>query len=133
MTRTFDRAPSLDDVAAMAETALAELPAAFRAQLGGVALRVDEFADDETLAALGIENPYDLLGLYRGVDIGHKSSGAQAQDVDMIFLYRGPILDEWCAAEDSLPDLVRQVLIHEIGHHLGLSDADMHAIEAAPT
>ncbi len=131
MPTKFTYAPSLDDIAEIAEAALAEIPPSFRAHVTGVALRVDEFADDETLDALGMEDPFDLLGLYRGVDLGHKDAGAVASDVDMIFLYRSPILDEWIASEESLPDLVRQVLVHEIGHHLGLSDEDMHRIEDA--
>jgi len=123
--------PSLDDIAAIAEAALADMPGELRAYVRGVALRVDEFPDEETLHAVGLSDPLDLLGLYRGVDLGHKTSGTVFHDVDMIFLYRRPILDEWCASGESLRDLVRNVLIHEVGHHFGLSDDDMHRIEAA--
>jgi predicted Zn-dependent protease with MMP-like domain len=130
MQTDFTYPPSLDDIAEIAEAALAEIPAAFRRHVKGVALRVDEFPDDETLDALDLESPFDLLGLYRGTDIGHKSSGV-AHDVDMIFLYRSPILDEWIAGGEPLKDLIRNVLIHEIGHHLGLSDEDMERIEGA--
>jgi len=131
MKPAFVRPPSLDDLAAIAEAALAEIPAELRRHVAGVALRIEEFPDDETLDELGLESPYDLLGLYRGVHIGHKTTGLIVQDVDMIFLYRGPILDEWCATGEKLQALVRHVLIHEIGHHFGLSDADMERIEAS--
>ena len=129
VTARLEHPPSLDDLAKIAEAALAEIPSDFRQFIEGVALRVDDFPDDETLDALGIESPFDLLGLYRGVDIGHKSNLAVSHDVDMIFLYRRPILEEWCASGVPLKDLIRNVLVHEIGHHFGLSDDDMHRIE----
>jgi predicted Zn-dependent protease with MMP-like domain len=129
MAAEFTFPPSLDDLAAIAEAVLREIPGRFRAEVSGVALRIDEFPDDETLDALGLDSPYDLLGLYRGVDIGQKSSGSIATDVDMIFLYRVPLLDEWVMSGVALRNLVRNVLVHEIGHHLGLSDEDMHRIE----
>jgi predicted Zn-dependent protease with MMP-like domain len=133
MTPNFTHAPTLDDLAEIAEKALAEIPAELKRHIQGVALRIDEFPDDETLDELGIESPFDLLGLYRGVHLGHKTTGMIAHDVDMIFLYRRPILDEWCASGEPLPALIRHVLIHEIGHHFGLSDADMARIEATGT
>jgi len=129
MTQRFIHPPTLDELAEIAESALADIPAELKRHIAGVALRVDEFPDDETLDDLDIESPFDLLGLYRGVDIGHKTTGLVANDVDMIFLYRRPILDEWCASGEPLRQLVRHVLIHEIGHHFGLSDADMARIE----
>lgn len=131
MTANFTNAPSLDDLAEIAEAALGTLPAELKRHIDGVALRVAEFPDDETLDDLELESPFDLLGLYRGVDIGHKSANAIVSDVDMIFLYRRPILDEWCEGGETLHDLIRHVLIHEIGHHFGLSDDDMERIEAA--
>lgn len=123
-------APTLDEIAELAEKALAGLPPLFSRQVDGVALIIEEFADDETLDALGIEDPFELTGLYRGTPIGHKDSGATPHDVDQILLYRRPILDEWIATGEELQHLVRHVLIHEIGHHLGLSDDDIEHIEA---
>ena len=129
MNNRFIHPPSLDDLAEIAEAVLAEMPSELSKHIAGVALRVDEFPDDETMDDLGLESPFDLLGLYRGVDLGHKSS-AIVHDVDMIFLYRRPLLDEWCATGEPLRTLVRHVLIHEIGHHFGFSDADMARLEA---
>lgn len=126
-------APSLDDFAGLAETAFAHLPEAVRRMTGHVVFRVQEFADDETLDALGIEDPYDLTGLYRGVDLSRRSVLDPATEPSLIFLYRRPILDEWAARGDvSLQALVAHVLVHEIGHHFGLSDAQIEAIEARP-
>ena len=122
--------PSLDELHAIAEAALAALPAPFAGNLDGVVIRVDEFPDAETEEEMGLESPFDILGLYRGISIGRKSNLAVSQDVDMIFLYRRPILDYWCETSDDLTHVVRHVLIHEIGHHFGLSDADMERIEA---
>jgi len=122
--------PSLDELHAIAEAALAALPAPFAGNLDGVVIRVDEFPDAETEEEMGLESPFDILGLYRGIAIGRKSNLAISQDVDMIFLYRRPILDYWCETGDDLTHVVRHVLIHEIGHHFGLSDADMERIEA---
>jgi predicted Zn-dependent protease with MMP-like domain len=124
-------APTLDEIADLAEQALQTLPLQFRRAIEGVALSVDEFADDETLDEMGIEDPFELTGLYRGVPIGLHDSAGPMHDVHRIFLYRRPILDEWCATGVELAHLVRHVLIHEIGHHLGLSDDDIHRIETA--
>ena len=109
--------------------ALEGLPDAFRAYLGDVVLAVEEFADDETLRALGIAHPLDLTGLYHGRPVGEKSSMDTGALPDRIFLYRQPILAEWIETGVRLDDLVRHVLIHEVGHHFGLSDADMHRLE----
>lgn len=122
--------PSLDELHAIAEGALAALPAPFAGNLDGVVVRVDEFPDAETEEEMGLESPFDILGLYRGISIGRKSTLAVSQDVDMIFLYRRPILDYWCETGDDLDHVIRHVLIHEIGHHFGLSDEDMERIEA---
>ncbi len=123
---------SLDDFAEIGEAALLEIPEEFRRPLAGVALRVDDWPDAGTLRALRIADPLGLLGLYRGVPFGMKAAGAIVHDVDMIFLYRRPILAYWQARGGRLEDLIRHVLVHEIGHHFGLSDADMERIENTP-
>ena len=111
--------------------ALARLPAQFRAHLGGVLLSVEEFADEETLAALGIDDAFDLTGLYEGVPLGEKGLAVSGAMPDSIRLFRAPILDEWIArGDETLERLVAHVLIHEVGHHFGLSDDQMHALEA---
>ncbi|MEH6678724.1 metallopeptidase family protein, partial [Phenylobacterium sp.] len=115
-------APSLDDMAALAQAAFARLPEAFRSMTGHVLFRVDDFPDEQTLAALEIEDPFDLTGLYHGVDLAHRSVLDPETHPSMVFLYRRPILDEWAARGDvTLEELVGHVLIHEIGHHFGLS------------
>lgn len=130
--QTFGRAPSLDDMAALAEAAFQALPEAFRKMTGQVIFRVDDFPSEEVLDSLGVEDPFDLTGLYQGVDLAHRSVFDPTPQTSMVFLYRRPILDEWAAhGEISLEELVSHVLVHEIGHHFGLSDADIDAIEAA--
>ncbi len=126
-----DTAPTLDQIEAIARDALAKLPAEFRVHLGDVVLIVEDFADEETLDAMGIESPFDLTGLYHGRPVGEKDSGAVPEGPDRIHLYRRAILDEWCETGVGFDALVRHVLIHEVGHHFGLSDADMHALEEA--
>jgi predicted Zn-dependent protease with MMP-like domain len=123
-------APTLDDLALMGERALATIPEPLREAMGPVMLRVDEFPSAEIEQAMELESPFDILGLYQGVDLLHKSSDAMPQDVDWIFLYRRPILDYWCETGEDLYFIVRHVLIHEIGHHFGFSDEDMETIEA---
>ena len=126
------RAPSLDEFALLAEAALANLPGEFRALVGDVEMRVQEFADEEVLQDLGIEDPFQLTGLYQGVDLGRRSVFDPSPTRSMVFLYRRPILDEWCEGGDlGLGDLITHVLVHEIGHHFGLSDDQIHAIEDA--
>ena len=124
----------LPDAAAMeavARATIERLPAAFRAHLGAVVLIVEEEADDDTLAALGLDHPLDLTGVYAGVPVGEKSSAASGAPPDRIHLYRQAILAEWIERGVRLDDLVAHVVIHEIGHHFGLSDAAMHALEDA--
>ena len=128
-TRPWASPPSLDDLAAIAEAALADLPEPFRGAVAGVVIRVADFPDAATERQMGLASPFELLGLYHGVSIDQKSAAATPQDVDQVFLYRRPILDYWAEGGESLTDIVRHVLIHEIGHHLGYSDADMHGIE----
>lgn len=123
------RAPSLDDIEAMARAAIARLPEPFATHLDGVLLIVEDFADDAILAEMGIESPFDLSGLYSGRSIANPSETGDMPAT--IHLYRRAILDEWCEGEDSIEHLVAHVLIHEVGHHMGLSDEAMHAIEDA--
>jgi len=122
-------APDADAIRAIALKALNALPAEFRAHLGDVVLIVEEIADDETLDALGIEHPLDLSGLYHGRPLGEKSSMESGSLPDRIHLYRRAILEEWIETGVGLDELVAHVMIHEVGHHFGLSDDDMHALE----
>jgi predicted Zn-dependent protease with MMP-like domain len=121
--------PSLADFDALAGAALATIPAELKRFVGPVVIRVEEFPDEETEREMDLESPFDLLGLYRGVALPHKSGGASGSTPDMIFLYRRPILDYWCETGEDLAHVVRHVLIHEIGHHFGFSDDDMERIE----
>ncbi len=123
--------PSLAEIEALAQRALAGLPRRFKRQLGAVAIRVEDFPDAETERAMALDSPFDLLGLYRGVALPHRSISDPAPAADMIFLYRRPILDYWCDSGEDLFAIVRHVLIHEIGHHFGFSDDDMERIENA--
>ena len=127
----FGTPPSLADLEAVAREAYAVIPFELRRFTKDVVIKVEEFPDDETLEELDLESPFDLLGLYRGVDLASKSVFDTPQAPDMIFLYRRPLLDYWCAEGEDLTHLVRHVLIHEIGHHFGLSDDDMDRIEAS--
>ena len=124
-------APTLEDVERLAQTALAGIPEVLARHVQNVVMRADDFPDDETIREMELESPFDLLGLYRGVSLDQKSVADAPQDVDMIFLYRRPLLDYWCETGEDLTRLIRHVLIHEIGHHFGFSDADMEAIDAA--
>jgi len=128
----FGEAPSLDDIAALAEAAFAALPEGFRELAGEVLFRVEDFADEAVLEDLGIEDAFDLTGLYQGLDLGERSVLGPAPQPSMVFLYRRPILDEWAERGDvTLSALVAHVLTHEIGHHFGLSDAQIEGIERA--
>ena len=122
-------APSAQEIEAIARRTLAALPDAFRRHLGEIVLIVEDFADDETLKALDIESPFDLTGVYHGRPIGEKSSMESGAVPDRIHLYRRAILDEWIEDGEDLPTLVRHIVIHEVGHHFGLSDDDMHRLE----
>ena len=130
MTSVDDVAPSLADIETLASEALARLPAKLKRHVTGVVVRVEDFPDQETEREMGLDSPFDLLGLYRGVSLDKRSVMDSASDLDMVFLYRRPLLDYWCESGESLGHVVRHVLIHEIGHHFGFSDADMEAIEA---
>jgi predicted Zn-dependent protease with MMP-like domain len=127
----WGRAPSLDEMAAMAERAFAALPDPFRRMAGEVVFRVDDFPTDEVLDELGIEDSFGLTGLYSGVSLADRSVFAAAPEPSRVFLYRRPILDEWAEnGEVTVEELVTHVLVHEIGHHFGLSDGDIDLIEA---
>ena len=122
-------APDLSVFQALATNVWDKLPGEFRQMCGDLIIRVDEFASDEVLDELEIESPFDLLGLYQGVNLTAKSTTDVPREPDMVFLYRRAILDEWANGEDSLGAIVAHVLIHEIGHHFGFSDSDMEDIE----
>ena len=122
-------APDLETIEAMARATVADLPERFAAPARGVMIRVEDFPDSETEEEMDLDSPFDLLGLYRGSSMLHKSVSDSTPQIDLIFLYRRPILDLWCESSDDLLSIVRHVLIHEIGHHFGFSDADMERLE----
>ncbi|MEN2749674.1 metallopeptidase family protein [Sphingomonas sp. T9W2] len=123
-------APSAAEMEALARSALARIPEPFASHLSDIVLLVEEFADDETLAAMEME-PYELTGLYHGSPVGEKSMFDGVRLPDRVHLYRQPLLAEWCETGVDLGDLIRHVVVHEVGHHFGLSDDDMHALEDA--
>jgi predicted Zn-dependent protease with MMP-like domain len=129
-THAFSVAPSLADIEALAERALGTIPAELKRHLGNIVIRVEEFPDEEVEEEMGLESPFDILGLYRGVALPHKSVASTRADADMVFLYRRPLLDYWCETGEDLYRVVRHVLIHEFGHHFGFSDDDMERLEA---
>ena len=129
--RSFGQPPSTDEIEAIARAALERLPEPFSGSIGDIVLLVQDFADDETLRQMGIEDPFDLSGLYEGIPLTERSVEQSGTLPERIFLYRRPILDEWADGEETLEHLVAHVLIHEVGHHFGLSDDDIHALEEA--
>ena len=129
--RRFEIPPSADEMEAIARRALLSLPEPFAGHLRDVVLLIEEFADDETLDSMGIEDPFDLTGIYEGIPLTERSVDQSGTLPDKVRLFRRPILDEWVGGEDTLEHLVAHVLVHEVGHHFGLSDADMHALEEA--
>ncbi len=129
---TDQTAPSLDEFEAIGRAALETLPAGFRRRAGEILIRVSEFPEDDVLDELGAETPFDILGLFQGVGLAHDAAVPSTGRLpNMIWLYRRPILDYWAEHDETLGAIVTHVLVHEIGHHFGLSDDDMEAIEAA--
>ena len=121
--------PTVADIVALAEQALAAIPERFTRHARRLGIVVEEMADDETLDALGIESGYDLTGLYRGTPLDQASESAPPREPDMILLYREPILLEWIETGEDLAALVNNVLVHELAHHFGFTDADITALE----
>jgi predicted Zn-dependent protease with MMP-like domain len=128
---TTAKAPDLTEMEAMAHDMFTRLPDGFRALCEGLVIQVDDFPTDEVLEEMRAETEFDLLGLFQGVGLPFQSHDNTGQLPNMIWLYRRPILDYWAEHDETLGHIVRHVLIHEIGHHFGLSDGDMEAIEAA--
>jgi predicted Zn-dependent protease with MMP-like domain len=122
--------PSLDEIQSLAVQAYDQLPPEFRALCGDILIQVADFPTDDVLDEMGLDSPYDLLGLFQGIGLAHRGEIRTGEMPNMIWLYRRPLLDFWAESEDSIANLVAHVLIHEIGHHFGLSDDDMEAIEA---
>ena len=129
--RRFGSPPSAEEIETIARATLSALPEPFAASLGDVVLLVEEFADAATLRQMGLDNPFELSGLYEGVPLTERSVEQSGTLPERIRLFRRAILDEWCEGKDTLEHLVAHVLIHEIGHHFGFSDADMHALEGS--
>ena len=127
---SYSLPPGLEDIAELGDRALAAIPAKLRAKVRGVSILVEDVADDETLAELEIENGWELTGLYRGTPFMHADGGGVPQAPDVIVLFREPILLEWIETGEDLFRLVRTVLVHEIAHHFGFSDADIAALES---
>ncbi len=124
-------APDLAEIERIAEKALAAIPAELARHAKDVVLRVEDFCDEETEREMGLDSPFELMGLYRGIDMMRESTSSVRTQPDMIFLYRRPLLDYWCESGEDLFHIVRHLVIHEIGHHFGFSDDDMERIEAA--
>jgi predicted Zn-dependent protease with MMP-like domain len=125
------KAPSLAELEVLAGEMFRQLPKQFRELCADVVIQVDDFPTDEVLDRMGAQSEFDLLGLFHGVGLPFRSVAVSGQMPNMIWLYRRPILDYWAEHDETLGAIVRHVLIHEIGHHFGLSDAAMHAIERA--
>ena len=124
-------APSLVDIEHLAGVAWARLPGEFRKKCGDLIIRVEDYAPDDILDEMNIESPLDLMGLYQGVSLDKKSVSHVANEPDMVFLYRRAILDYWADSDETLGAVVTHVLVHEVGHHFGFSDADMEDLEAS--
>ena len=129
MARRFDHPPTAEEIEAIARDAMAALPDRFLSHLAHVVLQVDEYADDALLAEMGIDHPLDLTGVYEGIPMGQRSVETSGTLPDRIRLFRQAILAEWAEEGERFEHLVGHILIHEVGHHFGLSDEDMHALE----
>ena len=129
--RRFGTPPSAGEMEAIARRVLDSLPEPFAESLRDVVLLIEDFADEETLSAMDIEDPFDLTGIYEGIPVTERSVEHSGTMPDRIRLFRRPILDEWADGDDTLEHLVAHVLVHEVGHHFGLSDEAMHALEEA--
>jgi len=129
--RRFGPPPSADEIEAIARATMKALPSPFADSLDDVVLLVEDFADDATLEAMDIDDPFELSGIYEGVPLTERSVEQSGTLPERIRLFRRSILDEWAGSNDTLEHLVAHVLIHEVGHHFGLSDDDMHALEDA--
>jgi len=127
--RSFGAPPSAEEIEEIARAVLKALPAPFSDSLDDVVLLVEEFADDATLDHFGIEDPFELSGIYEGLPLTQRSVEQSGTLPERIRLFRRSILDEWSGSEDTLEHLIAHVLVHEVGHHFGLSDDDMHALE----
>lgn len=125
------KAPSLTEFEVIATEAFRGLPTHFRARCEGLIVHVEDYATDEVLDAMEIPNELDLMGLFQGVGLPFQSDSAPAQMPNMVWLYRVPILLYWAEHEETLGHIITHVLVHEIGHHFGLSDDDIYAIERA--
>jgi predicted Zn-dependent protease with MMP-like domain len=124
------RAPTLDDIEALARTAYAGLPSRFTSRCEGLVIKIEDWPDDDSLDEMECESEYDLLGLFRGQGTAQREHLSQTGDEpNMIWLFRRPILDFWAESELMLAEVVTHVLVHEIGHHFGFSDEDMEEIE----
>jgi predicted Zn-dependent protease with MMP-like domain len=126
-------APSLAMFEQLAAAAWERVPSHFREACGDVVIRIEDFATDEVLDSLGIDDPFDLMGLYQGVSLDQKSISDVPREPDLVLLYRRPILDYWADGDETLGEIITHVLVHEIGHHFGFSDQDMDEIEAEAT
>jgi predicted Zn-dependent protease with MMP-like domain len=129
MARRFDHPPSAEEIEAIARDAIERLPEPFASHLSHVVLQIDEYADDDLLAEMGIDHPLDLTGVYEGIPIGQKSVETSGALPDRIRLFRQAILAEWAEEGEPFEHLVRHIVVHEVGHHFGLSDEDMHELE----
>jgi len=125
------KAPSLAELEVLASEVYGRLPQRFRKLCADLVIQVDDFPTEEVLDHMGAESEFDLLGLFQGIGLPFRAESDPIQMPNMIWLYRRPILDYWAEHDETLGDVVKHVLVHEIGHHFGLSDADMEAIEAS--